>query len=264
MGVFSFTIVLLSLFGVCVGFFPTTLRLVDHRNGNLFFRGPEPKKLFGGFSYDSLVESMKLECEKSGVTFPSSFSLIDVCLLTKEKGDIDMEEKYFAANPAKGSFASHPCFGVNITTFEAACLNAGGNRSECSNKDMQPNELSPDVVMQMAKQFPDNLGSRLLNTLKFIGSMMESTKPTIVYAHCICGCDRTGEVAASYSMMFLNQTFTTAMNEDRKVAGRLIGYEHQVSAQWFCEYLVASGQYPHGINDCGNCTQFACHPHKLH
>lgn len=84
-------------------------------------------------------------------------------------------------------------------------------------------------------------------------------------------------MAASYSMLYLNQSFSTAMTEDKKVAGknnqlgfcvsrlegRLIGYEHQVSVQWFCEYLFASGQYPH-LNDCGNCTQFACHPHKLH
>jgi len=216
-------VLLLIFVSFSFAFFPTTLRLVDHRsNGNLFFRGPEPKKIFGGFAYSSLVTAMKEEAEKQGVSMPSSFRLIDVCLLTKEHSDIAMERKFFgerrvlflclgflnfffqAVNPNLGEFSLHGTYGINITTFKPVCVAAGGNETECSNKDMQPNELGPNVVLQMAKQFPDSLGSRLIGTLQFINSMMNSQQPTIVYAHCICGCDRTVTV---FVFLFFVLTF---------------------------------------------------------
>lgn len=43
--------------------------------------------------------------------------------------------------------------------------------------------------------------------------------PTVIYLHCECGCDRTGEIGGSYAMKYLNMTYDQATAWNEKIAG---------------------------------------------
>merc|ERR1712130_618491 len=75
--------------------------------------------------------------------------------------------------------------------------------------------------------------------------------PRVVFFHCLCGCDRTGELFAAYGMRYLNMSLTEAIQENELVAERHMYYQFQVAAQWYCEYLRVHGLY--AWDDCGNC-----------
>ena len=263
-GMLPFVFFALAL-GAADVFLPLHVRLVEERNGNLLFRGPEPKKLFGGFSWDSLLLTMRTEAALKGKKFPSSYSLVDVCLLTHEANDIAMERRFFQDHADKGTFVHYPTYGVNATTLTAACRAAAGVNASAvcaNNTSLQPRNYPAALVEKIAKQYPqqlDRLSDPLIERLAFVNGLMDASgTPKIVYFHCECGCDRTGEFAAAYAMRYLNKTFTAAMKYDVTVPERNIGYGNQVAAQWYCEYLYYSGQYASATNDCANCEPFRC------
>ena len=77
-----------------------------------------------------------------------------------------------------------------------------------------------------------------------------------MFFHCFCGCDRTGELAAAYSIRHLDMSLTDALAENEQVASRHMYYDFQVSAQWYCESLRLQGLYR--WDDCGNCGPYRC------
>jgi hypothetical protein len=126
---------------------------------------------------------------------------------------------------------------------------------------MQPGKVEEAARTQMARTFPewdtDKLSERVeILHARLHGKDVDRTIAQIVFFHCSCGCDRTGEMAAAYSMRYLNRTFTEMYRENERIAGRHIVYKNQVAAQWYCEHLRARGL--HTGDDCGNCEPFRC------
>lgn len=70
-------------------------------------------------------------------------------------------------------------------------------------------------------------------------------RSTVIYGHCDCGCDRTGQTFGSYALRFLNYTWDQANKWDMQVAGRPIQCPNWLTMQWYCLYLqqVVAGQY---------------------
>ncbi|EGG24442.1 hypothetical protein DFA_06592 [Cavenderia fasciculata] len=220
---------------------PRKVRLVDHTpilsNGhsNYLFRGNEPKTLIDDkdvFAYDLLVEYMRNDSlSNHNVVLPESFYIIDIKLiygLRDELPDIELESTFFANNSNFGEF------NTNITLGDLT----------------DPNLVPTEERIAWAKTLPtwqkDDLPSRmeLYRDILYDTSRDESI---VLYIHCECGCDRTGEVFASYVIKYLGFSFSDAMQWDYSVAGRRILPNHQWATQWYCLYL----QYVEGSSvDC--------------
>ncbi|EFA81818.1 hypothetical protein PPL_05050 [Heterostelium album PN500] len=204
------------------------VRLVDtytftDGSSNYLFRGNEPKISVNGqdeFAYDLLTSYMRNVSQLNGVTLPENFLIFDIKLtygLKEEQGDVNLEQWFFGNNTDKG------LFGVNITLGDVT----------------DPNLIEESVRDEMAKYLPvwqkDNLPFRMNYYREILTTQQQ--QPLALYIHCECGCDRTGEIFASYVMQYLNYSFQKAMDWDYSVAMRPIMPNHQWAAQWYCLYL---------------------------
>lgn len=62
-------------------------------------------------------------------------------------------------------------------------------------------------------------------------------KPTILYVHCIGGCDKTGEIIGGYRMKYLANNFKEAYELNLKECGRDMHSLHKLSLRKYCEFL---------------------------
>lgn len=239
-------------------------RLVDHSpdTGNFLFRGGHIVKNQTFFDYAALKELLRAEARRSGLELPADFYLVDVCLLNEDDEDVPVERQFFLDNPEKGSFVWYSTLGLETEKVMNACFNAIHPTETRQCLHYQPRNYTEEQVTTLAKTWPswgndDFLPSRLAAMRKVL-TEVKADKPVVQYFHCQCGCDRTGEVAAAYYMTFRNRTFTQAMAYDITVPERAIGFGNQLMAQWYCEWLVATGRYAHE-NDCGHCEPFRCY-----
>jgi len=186
--------------------------------------------------------------------------LIDLCLLTDETADIELEQQYFADNPSQGMFVHWPTFGLNYTYIQQVCTAVGVPMSQCPSE--QPGNWTDTNKAKVAMYLYENgsvlvddLDNRLAQTNKWLLTAQHQ-QGTALFGHCECGCDRTGEFFASYYMKYFGWTFSKAFSYDVLTILRDPSYDNQVATQWYCEYLRAIGEYK--ADDCGNCAPFAC------
>ncbi|KYR01243.1 putative protein tyrosine phosphatase [Tieghemostelium lacteum] len=195
-------------------------------NTNYLFRGNEPK--IGGengttvFAYSELVDYLQNASSQVGVTLPENFYIFDIKLITgplpSEIPDIELEANFFAANPELGEFATNQTVGDII----------------------DPNFLSQTEIAKMVKSIYTWQKDDLPERMRMIHNMLnyyENDLPVVIYIHCECGCDRTGEIFASYVMRFKGQSFQEAMDWDYQIAGRPIEWPSQWASLWYCWYL---------------------------
>jgi len=200
---------------------------------------------------------LKAKLQDVAGTAYADVNLTDVSLLTVEAETIAAEERAFGPELVRW-----PLVGVEESTFLEACFRANASKAQHGGCDVnaQPEALSDEVRKAMAESFThwdvDNLTSKVEALRAMLLSYGHAQTPGIVLFHCNCGCDRTGMLAAAYSMRYLAKTFTEAMGEAEQIAGRQLVYRFQVGAQWYCESLLARGLY-YGY-DCGNCAPFRC------
>jgi len=201
-----------------------------HGVRNLLYRGNEPKITNSTgpfFAYDLLTSYMADSAKSKGISFPSEYWLIDIKLIYPdwpiEWPDIALERNFFVSNPTLGSFATHHVIGDLTPPW------------------MYPSSYVQSYALNLTNWQPDDLPAyihHIRNLLETGGDNPSPEKiPTVVYFHCECGCDRTGEIAGSYAMRYLNFTFVEANTWDQKVAGRWILPNHKNGMEWYCEYL---------------------------
>eukprot|EP01132_Coremiostelium_polycephalum_P002886 gene2886-3587_t len=199
--------------------------ILDNGYINYFFRGNEPKRTFSNgttvFAYDDLVEYILNNSRNVGVTIPDEFYIIDIKLITgplpSEMPDIRLERDFFAANPQLGQYGQNRTLGDLV----------------------DPNILPESDMIHLAKTLPkwqlDNLPKRMAQYKQILNTPRHL--PTVLYVHCECGCDRTGEVMAAYVMKYQGWSFEKAITWDYAIAGRKITIVNQWAAQWYCLYL---------------------------
>lgn len=105
------------------------MRLVDHdaTSGNWLFRGSIPiirnDSSGDSYAYDQLAKVFHDLAAESKLQFPAEYHMVDVSLLTSEKDDISLIEKFFAAKPALGEMWKWPVgtllHGIKTLTFRA-------------------------------------------------------------------------------------------------------------------------------------------------
>jgi protein-tyrosine phosphatase len=109
---------------------------------------------------------------------------------------------------------------------------------------VNPNWLSEVERRKEVKELnltsPDQLPWRIPEIHSWVhgDSSANRTQPTIIFFHCEAGSDRTGEVAGSYAMHFLNQTFEEVYNWDTEVAGRKIEVWSENALLYYCWFLT--------------------------
>jgi hypothetical protein len=193
---------------------------------NYLFRGNEPKVSVRGtdiFAYDLLTTYLNNATIKAGFELPTNFYLIDIKFVyddidPEEHLDIVLEQNYFADNPKLGEFSFHIVLGdlVNPSLLPNATVEAKAkNLSQWQRDDL------PDYIPSFYK---------LLYTPR--------SQPTVIYFHCECGCDRTGEIGGSYAMKYLNKNYKDATSWNDAIAGRPILPNHQYAMHWYCYYLA--------------------------
>jgi protein-tyrosine phosphatase len=130
-----------------------------------------------------------------------------------------LEENFFKANPSLGEAHMKQIFG-DLTS---------------------PAVLPRSYVEEQAKTLDtwqiDHLPTYIPSLNKMLKTKGPQGVPTVIYFHCECGCDRTGEIAGSYAMKYLNMTYVQAYAWDDEVAGRWILPNHNWALEWYCEYL---------------------------
>jgi len=194
---------------------------------NFLFRGGEPRNKSNVFAYDQLVQEMNQSALNSSVVLPESFLLYDINLLDPskkdEEADIIMERDWFAAHPDKGSFINYEI--------------VGEKKSPSFYKKKELKELAISFDQWSADKLP-----AFLETIHATVTA-ESTVPTFTYIHCMCGCDRTGEVAGAYYMQYMGYSFKEAHDLDKEIAGREIETPSLNALTWFCYYLKYAQMY---------------------
>mmetsp|Transcript_2326 Transcript_2326/g.5475 ORF Transcript_2326/g.5475 Transcript_2326/m.5475 type:complete len:278 (+) Transcript_2326:43-876(+) len=236
------------------------VRFVDHdpATNNFLFRTGTPSDLFSAIDMPGLKRDFGEEAKKAGLKLPDDFYLIDLCLWTSEYEDIAKEAKWFSDHKDRGEFHWWPMWGVSQEYVDAGCkLN---NITHCAT-NMQPGTMSPEDEKVMALSYPqwandtaDQIGSRMAMVNAWLHTPAD--KPRVIFGHCTCGCDRTGEFFAAYMLQYQNKSFVEAMTIDESVPKRHIGYSHQVAAQWYCNYLRLNGNIT--TDDCDKCEPFRC------
>jgi len=207
----------------------TTLSFIQNVGTNLLFRGPEPMVL-DHFDLEGLTLEMELIAFLEGFKFPTKFYFVDFCLLqvsTTDKGDEKIERQYFEEYPDAGKFCWWPTNGTKLMVYD---YNVSTVRRMVQAWDESSKWIDP-----------------LPKWMKTVHMLLQAKHelPYVLYLHCMGGKDRTGELAGSYYMQFMNMTLKQATYLDQQIAGRRIGTSHQHAMEWYCFYLKYVLNYDH-------------------
>ncbi|EAL64567.1 hypothetical protein DDB_G0285459 [Dictyostelium discoideum AX4] len=195
-------------------------------NTNYFFRGNQPTQTLSNgtkiFPYDELVEFLRnSSLSEFGVKLPEQFYIIDIKLISgplpSELPDLELEQNFFAANPTLGESRTNQTWGDII------------------DPQLVPQDKLEEYASTISSWSADKLPQRMRDYHNIL--LTERELPTVLYVHCECGCDRTGEVMASYVMKFKGWDLPKALEWDFAIAGRDINFSNRWSAQWYCLYL---------------------------
>jgi len=201
------------------------LRFVDHSNvtNNFLYRSGDLDIGKGTtFSYTQLVSQMKTAAKKNGFALPANFYMIDYNLLDQEDSEeldnIKAEETYFKANPTKGKVIRHRILGEKTSPFSIK------TQTDLINKAKTFDKWSADKL----PAFVEELHAAITN---------RTSTPNVVLFHCMCGCDRTGEVAGSYYMQYQGLSLHDAHAKCKAIAGGELDKPNYQAMYWQCFYL---------------------------
>jgi hypothetical protein len=216
------------------------VHLIDTFGNNMLFRGGSPE-VDKSFSFSTLVASLELAAKQLNATLPSRYFTIvinvenlDTTGFTSEDGtNVVSEHAFFANNSALGQFYFWHMVGTS--SHPAASLFDG-------QRDW--------LAATYADWGTDKLVSRV-ETLRTMLTSQNSPIPLVIFFHCDCGCDRTGQLAGAYAMRFHNASWDQVVATNRQVAGRpqLCPTHHQM--QWYCVYANSVLN----ISSTGNCLK---------
>jgi hypothetical protein len=204
---------------------------VDSVGPNFLFRGALP--LSGSeppytFNYCGLKAAIK-KAAPDWATIPDSYRIVDINLLhwgdANEVPMITAELNFFAANPDLGEFLSWETTGTTL----------------CPLTEPLSNQAVRDYL---ALNLAGWLGYDLHNRVEVLRFLLEASEsPTVIYAHCRGGDDRTGELIGAYYLRWLNMSWADMNARNEKCAGRVFGCNNYRATLWYCIYLVLRYQY---------------------
>jgi len=206
---------------------------VDSGINNYLFRGNEPKIQVNGtdvVAYDLLKSYLgNASLHQGQFQLPKEYYLIDIKYVYDdidpiERADVIMEENFFKANPTYGEYHTHIILG------------------DLDDPTLMPNKTVIERAKNLSSWQHDNLPVYIPSLYQLLYT--KRAQPTVIYFHCECGCDRTGEIGGSYAMKYLGRNYkqTTAWNDI--IARRPILPNHQFAIHWYCLYLALAENMP--------------------
>lgn len=197
---------------------------------NLLVRGGNPVVgSNGSFDPAAMQAALAAAAKAAGVAMPAKYVLVDIDLEnfdqtnSADRGHGVAEFSFFAKNPAAGSYRFWQTVGTSA------------NASDPS--------LPAAVVSYLAHSFPawqsDQLPARVAALRQLLTSADPSGLPRVVFFHCDCGCDRTGEMGGAYWLAQMNVPFATVIERNTDIAGRPMLCNNFLALQWYCLYLNA-------------------------
>lgn len=187
---------------------------------------------------------MQTAAQQSGFSLPSSYFLVDISFLNfyeaNDKNETLSEWNYWHNNPDKGLFIFWQTLGTEDNATDPSL-------SE---------EMRFYLTISLEQWLSDPIAFRVETLHEMLHTTEDPSGQSLVYyAHCNCGCDRTGEMMGSYALRWLNMSWEQVNAWNTKIAGRPMGCHNYLAMQWYCLWL----NQRHALtNDC--LTNFPCHP----
>lgn len=192
-------------------FDPDRVEIVDKIGQNILVRGNLPIKN-GKFAYADLKKAINEQLDKtSRRRVNPDFLLIDISLLPL--GQFSIEQKWFRDNPRFGCFWNRPVVG-SLT-----------DPTKMSRKERIAYLKHSD--MASLNEFIDKIHALV---------SANCGRPTVVYIHCHCGKNRTGEIIACYKMKYMGESYKDVVKENTKKTGK-IHEASQNAIQMYAFYL---------------------------
>jgi len=192
---------------------------------NFLFRGGDPNVgPHGSFDYAALVQSIELAATRAGVQdLPDKFYLVDINLTNLE-----------ANSDAKGSIAEWTFFNANPHLGRFLFWETHGTNDNASNLG-----IPAGLKQSMVENFQVWQGDQLVTRMEQLHSLLNTNMslPVIIYGHCYCGCDRTGETMGAYYMKWLRYTWEMTNKVNTMIAERPMTCSEYLAMQWYCLYL---------------------------
>lgn len=203
------------------------VRLMDTWGENMLYRGgsPEvPERNYNdtaSFNWTALVRAMN-----HAAPLPSTWRMIMVNLESleydegsRDGGHVVREFEFFAKNPHLGELVFWRIVG----------------------SDNPYTKVLKSSSAWLAKHF-DMWDSDLLSSrIQLLRTWLRNndTTPTVIYIHCDCGCDRTGEVAGAYYLRYLNWTWSETVKYNNAIEPDAPCMEcpNYFALNWYCQSL---------------------------
>jgi len=214
--------------GVTLAFSIEHMNFVIHpvTSGYLFRSGAIVKSYEGFYhelKYKDLVDALTSAATLQGnITLPNEFYIVDINLLNPNNSDdrkyIKAETKYFSENPIEGKIIQYPILGEKVDPTTVS------NQTQLIELASTFNKWSVDRLPAFVENIWDLVTA-------------DATPTVVALIHCMCGCDRTGQVTGSFYMQYMNMSFHDAYALDKKIAGRDINNNNKHAMLWHCLYL---------------------------
>lgn len=220
--------------------------ILDHKNGNLLFRGPRPcveKDGKWGFDYDNLMATFrnlyKRQIDEKG-SFPDRFRFVVISLTDNDGEGPSLRAEYrFFGGPEN---ESPPADTTQPPEGFVKLPSPKDTQAEVTGK-FRWWYIRPDVNQEQGART-----SKLVELIDWIGELMNDTdteNPYIIYFHCSAGADRTGEVAISYLLKYRDMCpenafvyGTTIFADQGNDRSRQIPIPNYLNgAKWYCQRL---------------------------
>lgn len=214
------------------------VRLVDSWQGkNFLFRGAMPETpnstVGSAFNYSALLSSMQSALEHEGNKFflPSNPDDIDLVVVNLENlvyndrfgydaWNVVSEHDFFASHPNAGQFFFWHTVGINADPTNPYLMKS---------RDW--------MAQSMDTWDSDRLTERLAQLRLWLRQDVQKKRSRVIYFHCACGCDRTGEVAGAYGMAYLNKTMDEMVSYNNAIEPPppgLMECQNLWAMQWYC------------------------------
>ncbi|MBU1559030.1 MAG: dual specificity protein phosphatase family protein [Gammaproteobacteria bacterium] len=243
---------------------PDRVYLVDYqasKGGNLFFRGNNPftKGFHQQVDFKGLFSAMqkKFHQQAPNATFPKSFELIDISILSRNPYGEDIivrkeGQNFGATNPIADVISpafNQTAFFVTTTDKQITGRFLSWPVEKTYSKITSTNQNLSTVIQ--ALKSTGNETKPIQDLIEHIHHWMNTKHkvPVIVYVHCLNGQDRTSEVVVTYLMrqykMPLSKAYiegTTLLDQhNQKVRFLPISKDYHPAMRWYCAYLKNKG-----------------------
>jgi len=235
---------------------------VDRVGNNFLFRGPlpltaspEPNQPYL-FNFHGLRQGMENAANKAGHELTWPYRVIDINLLQWENANeipmIETEYKFFQDRPDLGEFHFWETNGTGLCPVEPPLSDPNVQNYLATNLGIWLTDRLADLPPD---QQPPGRMQQLRTWLE-----TETEVPTMIYAHCEGGIDRTGELMGAYYLRWMGKTWAEMNCLNYRITEphnpRPFGCGNYRAVLWYAIYLNEVFNYDHNYNEAFPCSDW--------